>query len=47
MVPGLGSRAAHLKQLTAGGLVRAERRGRQQLYSLAAVQVAEAAGSSR
>jgi len=34
--------SAHLKQLTAGGLVRAERRGRQQLYSLAAEQVAEA-----
>ena len=34
--------SAHLKQLTAGGLVRAERRGRQQLYSLASVQVAEA-----
>ncbi len=34
--------SAHLKQLTAGGLVRAERRGRQQLYSLASGQVAEA-----
>lgn len=34
--------SAHLKQLTAGGLVRAERRGRQQLYSLATGQVAEA-----
>ncbi len=34
--------SAHLKKLTAGGLVRAERRGRQQLYSIAAVQVAEA-----
>jgi DNA-binding transcriptional ArsR family regulator len=34
--------SAHLKQLTAGGLVRAERRGRQQLYSLASEQVAEA-----
>jgi len=34
--------SAHLKKLTAGGLVRAERRGRQQLYSLAAEQVAEA-----
>ena len=27
--------SAHLKKLTAGGLVRAERRGRQQLYSIA------------
>jgi DNA-binding transcriptional ArsR family regulator len=34
--------SAHLKQLTAGGLVRAERRGRQQLYSIAAQQVGEA-----
>jgi DNA-binding transcriptional ArsR family regulator len=34
--------SAHLKKLTAGGLVRAERRGRQQLYSIAAEQVAEA-----
>ena len=34
--------SAHLKKLTAGGLVRAERRGRRQLYSLAGVQVAEA-----
>jgi DNA-binding transcriptional ArsR family regulator len=34
--------SAHLKKLTAGGLVRAERRGRQQLYSLAGGQVAEA-----
>jgi DNA-binding transcriptional ArsR family regulator len=34
--------SAHLKQLTGGGLVRAERRGRQQLYSLASGQVAEA-----
>src|SRR3984957_19622615 len=34
--------SAHLKQLTAGGLVRAEPRGRQQLYSLASGQVAEA-----
>ncbi len=34
--------SAHLKKLTAGGLVRAERRGRQQLYSLAGAQVAEA-----
>jgi DNA-binding transcriptional ArsR family regulator len=34
--------SAHLKKLTAGGLVRAERRGRQQLYSIAAQQVAEA-----
>jgi DNA-binding transcriptional ArsR family regulator len=34
--------SAHLKKLTAGGLVRAERSGRQQLYSIAAQQVAEA-----
>ena len=34
--------SAHLKKLTAGGLARAERRGRQQLYSLADGQVAEA-----
>jgi DNA-binding transcriptional ArsR family regulator len=34
--------SAHLKKLTAGGLVRAEPRGRQQLYSLADRQVAEA-----
>jgi DNA-binding transcriptional ArsR family regulator len=34
--------SAHLKQLTAGGLVRAEPRGRQRLYSLASGQVAEA-----
>jgi len=34
--------SAHLKKLTTGGLVRAERRGRQQLYSLAGGQVAEA-----
>jgi DNA-binding transcriptional ArsR family regulator len=34
--------SAHLKKLTAGGLVRAERRGRQQLYALAGGQVAEA-----
>jgi DNA-binding transcriptional ArsR family regulator len=34
--------SAHLKQLTTGGLVHAERRGRQQLYSLASGQVAEA-----
>jgi DNA-binding transcriptional ArsR family regulator len=34
--------SAHLKQLSAGGLVHAERRGRQQLYSLASEQVAEA-----
>jgi DNA-binding transcriptional ArsR family regulator len=34
--------SAHLKKLTAGGLVRAERHGRQQLYSVAAEQVAEA-----
>ena len=34
--------SAHLKKLTAGGLVRAERRGRQQLYSIAAQPVADA-----
>jgi DNA-binding transcriptional ArsR family regulator len=34
--------SAHLKKLTAGGLVRAEPRGRQQLYSIAAGPVAEA-----
>jgi DNA-binding transcriptional ArsR family regulator len=34
--------SAHLKKLTAGGLVRAERSGRQQLYSIAAPPVAEA-----
>jgi DNA-binding transcriptional ArsR family regulator len=34
--------SAHLKKLTAGRLVRAERRGRQQLYSIAGAQVAEA-----
>ena len=34
--------SAHLKKLTAGGLVHAERRGRQQLYSLSGGQVAEA-----
>jgi hypothetical protein len=34
--------SAHLKKLTAGGLVRAERHGRQQLYSVAGEQVAEA-----
>jgi DNA-binding transcriptional ArsR family regulator len=34
--------SAHLKKLTAGGLIRAERRGRQQLYSIAADQVGEA-----
>ena len=34
--------SAHLKKLTGGGLVRAERRGRQQLYSLVGAQVAEA-----
>jgi DNA-binding transcriptional ArsR family regulator len=34
--------SAHLKKLTAGGLVRAESRGRQRLYSIAAEQVAEA-----
>ena len=36
--------SAHLKKLTAGGLVRAERRGRQQLYALAGGQVAEEIG---
>jgi DNA-binding transcriptional ArsR family regulator len=34
--------SAHLKKLTAGGLLKAERSGRQQLYSIAAGQVAEA-----
>ena len=34
--------SAHLKKLIAGGLVRAERQGRQQLYSIAAHQVADA-----
>jgi len=34
--------SAHLKKLVAGGLVRAERDGRQQLYSLAAQPVADA-----
>jgi DNA-binding transcriptional ArsR family regulator len=34
--------SAHLTKLTAGGLVRAERSGRQQLYSLAGRPVAEA-----
>ena len=34
--------SAHLKKLTAGGLVRAERHGRQQLYSIDGPQVAEA-----
>jgi DNA-binding transcriptional ArsR family regulator len=34
--------SAHLKKLTTGGLVRAESLGRQQLYSIAAEQVAEA-----
>jgi DNA-binding transcriptional ArsR family regulator len=34
--------SAHLKKLVAGGLVRAERRGRQQLYSIAGEQVAGA-----
>jgi DNA-binding transcriptional ArsR family regulator len=34
--------SAHLKKLTAGGLVRAERHGRQQLYSVGSGQVAEA-----
>lgn len=34
--------SSHLKKLTADGLVRAEQHGRQQLYSIAAEQVAEA-----
>jgi DNA-binding transcriptional ArsR family regulator len=34
--------SAHLKKLVAGGLVRAERDGRRQLYSIAGPQVAEA-----
>jgi DNA-binding transcriptional ArsR family regulator len=34
--------SAHLKRLTAGGLVRAERHGRQRLYSVAGEQVATA-----
>jgi DNA-binding transcriptional ArsR family regulator len=34
--------SAHLKKLVAGGLVRAERDGRQQMYSLAAQPVADA-----
>ena len=34
--------SAHLKKLTAGGLLRAERHGRQQLYSVAGEQVATA-----
>jgi DNA-binding transcriptional ArsR family regulator len=34
--------SAHLQKLTAGGLVRAERNGRQQLYSIAAQPVADA-----
>jgi DNA-binding transcriptional ArsR family regulator len=34
--------SAHLKKLTAGGLVRAERSGRQQLYSIAGQPVADA-----
>jgi len=34
--------SAHLKKLTAGGLVRAERSGRQQLYSIAGPPVADA-----
>lgn len=34
--------SAHLKKLTAGGLVRAERSGRQQLYSITEQPVAEA-----
>jgi DNA-binding transcriptional ArsR family regulator len=34
--------SAHLKKLTEGGLVRAERNGRQQLYTLAARPVADA-----
>jgi DNA-binding transcriptional ArsR family regulator len=34
--------SAHLKKLVAGGLIRAERSGRQQLYSIAGQPVAEA-----
>lgn len=34
--------SAHLKKLTAGGLVRAERSGRQQLYAIAGHSVADA-----
>jgi len=34
--------SAHLKKLTDGGLVHAQRQGRQQLYSIAGQQVAEA-----
>lgn len=34
--------SAHLKKLTAGGLVHAERNGRQQLYSIAGQPVADA-----
>jgi DNA-binding transcriptional ArsR family regulator len=34
--------SAHLKKLIAGGLVHGEQRGRQRLYSMASVQVAEA-----
>jgi len=34
--------SAHLKKLVAGGLVRAERSGRQQLYSIAGQPVADA-----
>lgn len=34
--------SAHLRKLVAGGLVRAQRDGRQQLYSIAAPSVAEA-----
>jgi len=34
--------SAHLKKLTAGGLIRSERSGRQQVYSLAAPPVADA-----
>jgi biotin operon repressor len=34
--------SAHLKKLTAGGMVRAERNGRQQLYAIASEDVAQA-----
>jgi DNA-binding transcriptional ArsR family regulator len=34
--------SAHLKKLVAGGLVRAQPRGRQQLYSIASASVADA-----
>ena len=38
--------SAHLKKLVAGGLVRAERSGRQQLYSIAGQPVARTAAWS-